>query len=213
MKPWKKKLLLGAGILALIILAIVGVWWSRRGQVTVQTGKVTRQDITAVVTASGQIEPENYANVNANSIGKITDIYVKEGERVTKGQLLMRTQDIEQQADVDAQQAALKAAEATLASNESAVESAAAAVKTAQADLAQAQAQLAQRKLAYQRGLQLMKDDLLSRQDFDQRLSDYKVAQATVQSSAARLAQAKAQYLQAKNTRDMASAQVAQTRA
>src|SRR5579883_1282462 len=201
MKPWKKKLLLGAGILALIILAIVGVWWSRRGQVTVQTGKVTRQDITAVVTASGQIEPENYANVNANSIGKITDIYVKEGERVTKGQLLMRTQDIEQQADVDAQQAALKAAEATLASNESAVESAAAAVKTAQADLAQAQAQLAQRKLAYQRGLQLMKDDLLSRQDFDQRLSDYKVAQA------------KAQYLQAKNTRDMASAQVAQTRA
>jgi len=213
MKSWKKKLLIGGGILALIILAIVGVWWSRRGQVTVQTGKVTRQDITAVVTASGQIEPENYANVNANSIGKITDIYVKEGERVTKGQLLLRTQDIEQQADVDAQQAALKAAEATLASNESAVESAAAAVRTAQADLAQARAQLAQRQLAYQRGLQLMKDDLLSKQDFDQRLSDYKVAQATVQSSAARLAQAKAQYLQAKNTRDMASAQVAQTRA
>jgi HlyD family secretion protein len=213
MKSWKKKLLIGGGILALIILGIVGVWWSRRGQVTVQTGKVTRQDITAVVTASGQIEPENYANVNANSIGKITDIYVKEGERVTKGQLLMRTQDIEQQADVDAQQAALKAAEATLASNESAVESASAAVRTAQADLAQAKAQLAQRQLAYQRGLQLMKDDLLSKQDFDQRLSDYKVAQATVQSSVARLAQAKAQYLQAKNTRDMASAQVAQTRA
>src|SRR5579875_1119782 len=141
MKPWKKKLLLGAGILALIILAIVGVWWSRRGQVTVQTGKVTRQDITAVVTASGQIEPENYANVNANSIGKITDIYVKEGDHVKEGQLLLKTEDIEQQADVDAQQAALQTSQSDLAAMQAAVQSSAAAVKTAQADLEQAKYQ------------------------------------------------------------------------
>lgn len=146
MKSWKKKLLAIGIVVALIILAIVGVVWSRRGQVTVQTGKVARQDLTAIVTASGQIEPENYANVNANSIGKITNIYVKEGDRVKKGELLLRIQDVEEQADVDAQQAALKASQATLASNESTVESFAAAIRTAQADLAQAQAQLAQKK-------------------------------------------------------------------
>lgn len=213
MKSWKKKLLAIGIVVALIILAIVGVVWSRRGQVTIQTGKVFRQDLTAIVTASGQIEPENYANVNANSIGKITNIYVKEGDRVKKGELLLRIQDVEEQADVDAQQAALKASQATLASNESTVESFAAAIRTAQADLAQAQAQLAQKKLAYQRGLQLLKDSLLAKQDFDQRYSDYKVAQATLQSSKAKLAQAQAQYNQAKNTRDMASAQVAQARA
>lgn len=213
MKPWKKKLLAIGAVIVLIILAIVGVVWSKRGQITVQTGKVVRQNLTAIVTASGQIEPENYANVNANSIGKITNIYVKEGDPVKKGELLLRIQDVEEQADVDAQEAALKASQATLASNESAVESFAAAIKTAQADLVQAQAQLAQKKLAYQRGLQLLKDSLLAKQDFDQRYSDYKVAQATVQSSKAKLSQAEAQYQQAKNTRDMASAQVAQGRA
>lgn len=213
MKAWKKKLLIAGAIIVIIILAIAGVAWSKRGQVEVQTGSVKRQDLTSIVTASGQIEPENYANVNANSIGRITDIYVREGQQVKRGQLLLRTQDIEEQADVDAQKAALKAADASLASDEASVESYAAAIRTAGADLAQSQAQLAQKKLAYQRGLQLLKESLLSKQDFDQRYSDYRVAQATVQSSRAKLSQAQAQYQQAKNTRDVASAQVAQNRA
>jgi HlyD family secretion protein len=213
MKPWKKKLLIGLAILALAILAIGGVVWSRRGQVEVQTGTVTRQDLISFVTASGQIEPENYANVNANSIGKVTDIYVKEGQQVRKGQLVLRTQDVEEQADVDAQQAALEAARATLASDEASVASYGAAVRTARADLAQSQAQMVQAKLAYQRGLELLKENLLSKQDFDQRYSTYQVDLATVQSSRAKLAQAQAQYLQAKNTRDMANAQVTQSQA
>lgn len=213
MKLWKKNLLMGVVVVLLIILAIGGVLWSRRGQVTVQSGKVIRQTLTAVVTASGQIEPENYANVNANSIGKITDIYVAEGARVKKGQLLLRTQDTQEQADMDAQSAGVKAAEATLASDEASVESYAAAIRTSQADLKQAQAQLVQKKQAYTRGLELLKEGLLAKQDFDQRYSDYQVAVATIQSSKAKLAQAQAQYQQARNTRDMASAQVAQNRA
>jgi HlyD family secretion protein len=213
MKSWKKKLLIGVVILVLIILAIGGVLWSRRGQVEVQTGTVARRDLTSIVTASGQIEPENYANVNANSIGKVTDIYVREGQRVRRGQLVLRTQDVEEQADVDAQKAALDAARASLASDEASVESYAAAIKTARADLAQSEAQLAQAKLAYQRGLELLKESLLSKQDFDTRYSAYKVDQATVQSSQAKLSQAQAQYRQAKNTRDMASAQVTQSQA
>jgi HlyD family secretion protein len=213
MKSRKKILIIALVIVGIVALGIVGIVWSQRGQVVVQTGAVSRQNLTAVVTASGQIEPENYANVNANSFGKITDINVQEGQRVKRGQLLLRTQDVEQQADVDAQKAAITASQATLASDEASVQSYAAAIKTSQADLAQSQAQLVQKKLAYQRGLELMKEDLLSKQDFDQRYSDYRVAEATLQSSQAKLAQAKAQYLQAKNTRDMANAQVAQSQA
>lgn len=213
MKSWKKKLLIAVVVVVLVILAIGGVVWSRRGQVEVQTGTVARQNLTSIVTASGQIEPENYANVNANSIGKVTDIYVKEGQRVRRGQLVLRTQDVQEQANVDAQQAALQASQSTLASDEASVESYAAAIKTARADLAQSEAQLAQAKLAYQRGLELLKENLLSKQDFDQRYGTYRVDQATVQSSQAKLAQAQAQYVQAKNTRDMASAQVTQAQA
>ncbi len=213
MTPWKKKLLAGTAIVVLVIMAAVGIWWSRRGQVTVQTGKVGRRDLAAIVTASGQIEPENYANVNANSIGKITDIYVEEGQRVKKGQLLMRTEDIQQQADVDAQQAALKTSEADLDAERAAVVSAAAAVRTARADLAQAKYQLAQAKLAYERGLELLKDSLIAKQDYDQRLSTFQVAQSTVQSSAAKLQQAQAQYRQTKFTADSDASTVAQNQA
>ena len=82
--------------------------WSKRGVVAVQTGKVQREDVTQIVTANGEVKPveQNQANVNANSFGKITEILVKEGDHVNKGQLLMRTEDIQQAASVEAQQAA-----------------------------------------------------------------------------------------------------------
>ena len=88
MKRWKKALLLSLGALGLIGLIVGGIVWSRRGVVTVQTGKVVKQELSSIVTASGQIRPPtaNFANVNANTFGKITDIYVKEGDQVKKGQ-------------------------------------------------------------------------------------------------------------------------------
>jgi HlyD family secretion protein len=214
-KPWKKSFLIVLAILLLAALVAGGIYWSKRGVVTVQTGKVIKQDLAAIVTASGEIKPpeQNFASVNANSFGKITEILVKEGDHVTKGQLLMRTEDIQQTANVDAQQAALKTAQADSAANEAAVQSAAAALKTSQADLAQAQAKYTQSKDDYARGEQLMKEQLIARQAFDQTLSDYQVAQASLQSAQAHVTQAKAQYQQAIYNRDMAVARIAQNRA
>ena len=136
-KRWKKPLLFALGALLAIGLVVGGIIWSRRGVVTVQTGKVMRQNLTALVTASGEIKPpsENFASVNANSFGKITEILVKEGDHVKKGQLLLRTEDVQQTANVEAQQAGLTTAHADMSASEAAVQSADAALKTAQADL------------------------------------------------------------------------------
>ena len=41
-----------------------------------------------MVTASGEIKPKVYVNIGANAMGKITHLYVKEGDRVKKGQWL-----------------------------------------------------------------------------------------------------------------------------
>src|SRR6516225_9186601 len=185
MKPWKKNLLIGLAVVALIGLVVGGIAWSKRGQVTVQTGKVMHQELSSIVTASGEIKPppEDLANVNANSYGKITELVVKEGDYVKKGQLLLRTEDVQQAADVDAQQAALKTAQADLSGAEAAVESAAAALKTAQADLDQAQAKYKQAKDDFTRAQGLVEDQLIAQQAFDQRRSDYRVAEAAVQSA------------------------------
>jgi HlyD family secretion protein len=200
---------------ALAGLLAGGIIWSRRGVVTVQTGKVMRQDLAAVVTASGEIKPqkENQANVNANSFGKITEILVKEGDRVKKGQLLLKTESVQQEADVQAQEAALGTSRADVVGSEAAIQSAAAALRTAQADVRQAQANLKRAQDDFARGQQMLEDRLIAQQVFDQRRSDYEVAQASLQASQAREAQAKAQYQQSLSNRDMASSRVAQSRA
>jgi HlyD family secretion protein len=215
MKRWKKVLLLSVGAVLLIGLVVGGIAWSRRGVVTVQTGKVEKKELSSIVTASGQIKPPtaNFANVNANTYGKIIDIYVKEGDRVKKGQLLLRTEFVQAEADVAAQEAALKTQLAEVSASEAAVESAAASLKTLQADLQTAQANFSRAKDDFARAQQLLKDRLIAQQLYDQRRSEFEVAQANVQAAEARVAQAKAQLQQATFNRDMARARVAQSRA
>ena len=78
--------------LAAVVVLAAGVYastvYSKRGLVTVQTGSVVRQDLTSIVTASGEIKPKNYINIGANAMGDITELLVREGDHVHKGQLL-----------------------------------------------------------------------------------------------------------------------------
>ena len=79
--------------------------YSKKGVVTVQTGKVVRQDLTSIVTASGEIKPKNYINIGANARARSRELLVKEGDRVRKGQLLARIENMQPAADVEAQKA------------------------------------------------------------------------------------------------------------
>lgn len=211
----RKLLLMGLGLAALVGLVVGGIVWSHRGLVTVQTGKVLRQNLASIVTASGEIKPppDKFATVNANSFGKVIEILVKEGDRVKKGQLLLRTEDVQQEANVHAQQAALSSARANSQVQHAAVQSATANLQTAQANLAQAKAKLQQAKDDFSRSQQMFKQQLIARQTFDQSLSTYQVAVAAVQSSKAQVEQAKAQLNQATYNRDMSHASVLQAQA
>jgi HlyD family secretion protein len=215
MKKWKKTALIVGALVVLVALVVGGISWSKRGTVGVQIGRVARADLSSLVTASGEIKPppENLANVNANSMGKIVQLLVKEGQHVKRGQLLLRTEDIQQSANVDAQIAALRTQESDASAMDAAVNSASAALKTAEADLGQSQAKFMQSRDDFLRGEQLLKDKLIAQQIFDQRRSDYHVAQATVQSAEAHVNQAKAQYQQAVFNRDMSKGRIIQNQA
>src|SRR5580658_10262928 len=132
---WKK-----AGIGAGVALLIGGIaWYSvykvNQSVITVQTGRVVRQDLTSVVTASGEIRPKNYTNVLGEGIGKITDIVVKEGDHVNKGDVLLHLENIQPGADVQAQQAAIDAAEDGMRAASSSYEAAGATQAQRQSDL------------------------------------------------------------------------------
>src|SRR5512146_441233 len=105
MKTWTK-ILIGIGT-AIVLLAILGftIVQSRRNVVTVQTGVVHRQDLVSIVTASGEIKPREYVNIGANAFGKITRLYVNEGDRVEKGAPLAQIENVQPAADVAATRA------------------------------------------------------------------------------------------------------------
>lgn len=214
-KRWKKPLLLGVAAVALVGLVVGGIAWSKRGMVKVQTGKVQKEDLSAIVTASGEIKPpkENLANVNANTFGRVDEILIKEGDTVKKGQLLLKTESVQQAAAEDAQAAAVKTAEADIEGMQATVQSSAASLKSAQADLLTAQANYQRAKDDYARGQQLLEDNLIARNVFDQRLNDYKVAQANVEAAQARVTQQKALNQQAVFNLDSSRARLAQAKA
>src|SRR5271170_2472122 len=118
MKTWQKVLI------AVAVVAVLGgiVWYSvyqtNKGVVTVQTGHVTKADLTSIVTASGEVKPLTYTNVLGEGIGKITEIVVKEGDHVKKGDVLLRLESVQPTADVDAQRAGIESADAGIKSAE-----------------------------------------------------------------------------------------------
>ncbi|MGB8595030.1 MAG: efflux RND transporter periplasmic adaptor subunit [Candidatus Sulfotelmatobacter sp.] len=199
MKPWKK-IAIGAGVMVMLAI-IVGVTVHQSGKnvVTVQTGKVQRQDLSSVVSGSGEIKPKTYVNIGANAYGKITHLYVKEGDHVKKGQLLAQLENVQSTADVSANQASVQAAETDAIAAD-------AALKTSDADLLRAQADYGRNKLDWDRAQNLFKEGLIAKSDFDSRQNAWATADAGLVQAKARVAQAKAQ-------KDSADRHVAQARA
>lgn len=185
MKGWKKFALIGGGIV--VLLAIVGftVQQSRKGVVAVQTGKVTRENLSSVVTASGEIKPKVYVNVGAILQAKITHLYVKEGDHVKQGQLLASLDNIQPAADVAMTDAMLTASRTDANASK-------AAVNTAEADLKQAQAENERATLDYNRNKDLYDSQLISKADYDTKKAAYDSAAAQLNQAKAKLAQAKA---------------------
>jgi HlyD family secretion protein len=188
-----KTILIVVVVLALGIGVYASTVLSKRGVVAVQTGKVVRQDLTSLVTASGEIKPKNYINIGANAIGMLTKILVKEGDRVKKGQLVARVENIQPEAQVASQQAQVSSAEADSSAAESGLKVSDEALRTQQAVIDHYQSDLEHAKLDYDRAKELYKDQLLAKQDFDAKKATYDAAVASLNEQQTRLTQARSQ--------------------
>jgi HlyD family secretion protein len=195
--------------IAATVVAGAGVYastvYTKRGVVTVQTGRVLRQDLTSLVTASGEIKPKNYINIGANAMGDITDLLVKEGDKVKKGQLLAKIEDVQPEADVQAQKASLASAEADSSAAEAGLRASDENLNTMQAQIDHDKADLARMKADLDRGEALYKEQLMARQDFELKKFTYEAQVSAVKESETRLVGAKAQREQ--TAAQLASAQ------
>src|SRR6202046_597064 len=103
MKTWQKVSIGVAAVAVLGSIAWYSVYQANKGVVEGQTGKVVKQDVASIVTASGEVRPKTYTNVLGEGIGKITEIVVKEGDHVKKGDVLLRLESVQHAADGCAQ--------------------------------------------------------------------------------------------------------------
>lgn len=195
-----KKIVLIAVAVLVFAGIVIGSILHNQGAVTkVATGHAVRQDLVSIVNGTGQIKPKTYVNVGATAFGRITHLYVKEGDRVKAGQLVA-TVESEQPAS------AVQAQNATIAASRTDVESYAAAERTAEANVVQAKADLVQKRFDYDRAKALYDAKLIAKQDYDAKKAAFDVSEATLQQRQAAVAQAKAQTASAHGHVDQAVA-------
>ncbi len=140
-------------------------------EVTIAQAKNTK--IVEKVSASGKVQPEVEVKISPDVSGEITELYVKEGDSVVKGQILLRIRADNYESMVAAQRAR---------------------VNTERANLAQAKAQLSQLiasssnvRLTHQRNTELFKQKVISQADFDQSKAQFEASIQEIESAKQRV--------------------------
>ncbi|MFO7669110.1 MAG: efflux RND transporter periplasmic adaptor subunit [Bacteroidales bacterium] len=176
-----KRLLLIIGISAVVLIIVLAVgkkqgWFGNEGFLKVSVEKGVSRDIVEIITANGKIQPETEVAISPDVSGEIVELVVKEGDKVVRGQYLLKIKP-------EAYQMARNRAEASL--------------NNSKARLKQAEAQLEMASLDYNRSSSLYGEKAISESEFQQALTNYNTALAekeaaefSVQSSKATLDEA-----------------------
>lgn len=153
LNPWLLGLMLAGtvGVGAIAYQAITRN--SEKPDVTNLTVSVTAETLNVTIKASGSVVPFQTVNVSPKVSGRLQELYVEQGDRVTKGQILARMDDSNIQPQIMQAKASLASAQANLMRlrNGSRTEDIAAAA--ARVDSAKSRAKLAQEKVSRYRDL------------------------------------------------------------
>jgi HlyD family secretion protein len=142
-----KKILIGVGVVVILgAVAYANVKFKRQDGTTVNVEAVQKRDLQAIVSASGKIQPQHLVNISADTMGRVTNLAVDEGDRVKKDQFLM-------QIDPRLLASAAQQAEASLAAAGSQMEQLRVAAESAKAALKQAQDAFARQQQLWKQGL------------------------------------------------------------
>lgn len=150
---------------AVIILAFIGKrvgWFGKEETFEVTTEKGEKRTIIETTTANGKIQPETEVKLSPDVSGEIVELYVKEGEDVEKGKLLLKIKP-------DTYISMRDRAEASL--------------NSAKARLAQVEAQYIQSELSYKRNKQLWEQKTISKAEFENTEATFKMAKADVEAA------------------------------
>ena len=160
----RKKIVIIVLILAVLgTVAFVNLRFTRSTGVEVTAEKVEKRDLEAIVSASGKIQPKRSVNISADTMGRVVNLAVNEGDRVKKDQYLLQIDPRNLRTRVTSNEASLAAARSQLQQFQASVESTKAAVQQA-ADTLKRQQDLWSRGLTTKEALDRAESDLKMRE-------------------------------------------------
>ena len=160
----------------LVAAAVVGAnfYFKKEKGLSVTTDVIKSRDLEAVVSASGKVQPKRLVKISAETPGRVVNLAVNEGDRITKGQFLLQIDPKSLRTRVDSNTASLGAAQASLGAAQAQMEQSRQAIETARVQLEQARQTL-------KRQQDLWKQELTTREALDRAENDVKAAQSALQ--------------------------------
>ncbi len=155
-----------ASVSVLLVVITIKLIWGKEKETEVSVAKSSLRNLTETVSASGKIQPETEVKIQSEVSGQIVELPVKEGDLVTKGQLLVKI-------NPDLYMSALSRAEAAMNSSKSNLSS-------ARARLSQAEAQFKATDLNFQRQKKLFEDGAISKAEIETITSQWETSKAEV---------------------------------
>jgi len=163
----RKNILVALGVVV-VIGAVVGAnfYFKRDTGAAVTVEAIKTRDLEQIVSASGKIQAERTVNISSDTVGRVVNLAVNEGDRVRKGQFLLQIDPKPLISRVDNGTASLKAAQDTLDQMQQTVVT------------GRMQLELAQQNLKRQEDL--WRQELTTKETYDKAVNDLKVAQSTL---------------------------------
>jgi HlyD family secretion protein len=165
-----KHILIAVGVLiaVLLILKVTGVIGGETIE-KVTVDKASDRTVVETVTASGKIQPETEVKLSSEVSGEVTELLVKEGDIVKKGQLLCRVRPDVLKSGYDRARASYSSQKAAVASSEQ--------------QLKQTQGNFVNAEAIYKRNVELYKKKVISQAEFDAAKAAYLTAQTNVEAA------------------------------
>ncbi len=198
----QKKIIIGTAVVVVIAAIIGASFYARRGELPeVQVSKVEERPVLeSKVTANGEVRPIQFINLTAEVSGRVTDVFVKEGDKVKKEKPLLRVDPTQLASATSVQEAALRATQAdvqnqvaALSAVENAINTAKAALNTAQADYERAAVENRNAEIELKRSTDLLESGISSRSSYDTAKLRYDSTMASLNAAKARVEQAQVQ--------------------
>lgn len=179
------------GIILVILILIFKVAMSDNAM-KVAVEEVKKRDIIETVTGSGKIQPETELKITSDVSGEIIDIYVKEGDKVQKGQLLCRIKP-------DIYQSALDRVLAQINSSKAQLEQAKAQLEQAKANFSNIQAQYERNKKLYEQKAISLQEFQASEAQYQSTIANIKGLEENIRSAEFNIKSLEASYNEAKS--------------